>query len=250
MKVQWDYTSLADAYLKRPNYSTEAINEMLKLANVKESEPVCDIGAGTANLTLMLAKRNLSVTAVEPNDAMRKNGMKRTKKFINVRWVEGTGEDTKLNSSSFNFVTFGSSFNVTDRKMALRESYRILKSKGWFACLWNHRDLNNPIQKEIEDVIKFYIKDYQYGVRREDQTEIILQSGLFSNVNKIESEVCHKQRVCECIEGWRSHATLIRQAGDKFSFIMEKIEKVINSNCKDYIMIPYTTRIWVARSNK
>ena len=32
MKTDWDYTNLAEAYLKRPNYSDEAIDKMLELA--------------------------------------------------------------------------------------------------------------------------------------------------------------------------------------------------------------------------
>ena len=29
MKTEWDYTELADAYLKRPDYAEEAINKMM-----------------------------------------------------------------------------------------------------------------------------------------------------------------------------------------------------------------------------
>lgn len=34
MKTDWDYTNLADAYLKRPDYSEDAINKMLALAGM------------------------------------------------------------------------------------------------------------------------------------------------------------------------------------------------------------------------
>ena len=71
MKTNWDYTSLADAYLKRPNYSGTAIDAMLSIAKIKEGSFICDVGAGVAHLTLELANRNLQVKAVEPNDAMR-----------------------------------------------------------------------------------------------------------------------------------------------------------------------------------
>ena len=30
MKTEWDYTNLADAYLKRPDYAPEAIKKMLE----------------------------------------------------------------------------------------------------------------------------------------------------------------------------------------------------------------------------
>ena len=34
MKTDWDYTTLADAYLKRPDYSEDAIDKMIALAGL------------------------------------------------------------------------------------------------------------------------------------------------------------------------------------------------------------------------
>lgn len=38
MKTEWDYTNLANAYLKRPDYAQEAIDEMIAIAGVKGSD--------------------------------------------------------------------------------------------------------------------------------------------------------------------------------------------------------------------
>ncbi len=250
MKTDWDYTQLADAYLKRPSYSKESIESMLEVANVSRWDKVCDIGAGTAHLTLILAEHGLEITAIEPNDAMRRNGIERTKSFSNIRWVEAIAENTKQSSSHFNLVTFGSSFNVIDRKLALEEAYRVLKPSSWFVCMWNHRDLNDPIQAGIENIIKSLVADYSYGTRRDDQTEIIRSSGLFSDVKKIESMIYYEQKVSDCIEAWRSHNTLCRQAGNRFNEIMKEIENYLNNVCNGFVRIPYITRIWMARSIK
>ena len=140
MKTEWDYTDLAEAYLKRPDYAQSAIDQMLEKAGVNKESKVCDVGAGAAHLTIKLAEAGLQVSAVEPNDAMRKNGINRTKKFSNVQWYEGVGEHTGMDADTFDLVTFGSSFNVCNRQEALIEVKRILKHNGWFACMWNHRD--------------------------------------------------------------------------------------------------------------
>lgn len=246
MKTEWDYTTLADAYLKRPDYSDMAIDSMLAVSGVK-SGAVCDVGAGVAHLTLMLAKRGFEVKAVEPNDAMRANGKKRTAEFKNVNWFEGVGENTGQQAASFDLVTFGSSFNVCDRQLALKEVSRILKPKGWFGCMWNHRRLDDPIQERIEMIIKEYIPSYGYGTRREDQTAEIEKSKLFGPVVTLSSGVMHTQTIEECVEAWRSHATLARQAGDKFSLIVNSIEKYLKELKQNKIEIPYSTNIWLAR---
>jgi len=247
MKTEWDYTALADAYLKRPDYAEAAIDAMLAIAGVEKGDKVCDVGAGVAHLTLMLAARGLGVTAVEPNDAMRANGIKRTANFANVQWHEGTGERTGMPSQAFDMVTFGSSFNVCDRAAALRETARILKPRGRFACMWNHRQLDDPIQARIEAIIAEHVPGYGYGTRREDQTVPITASGLFGPVVHLDSRVIHQQSIVDCVEAWRSHATLQRQAGEAFPAVIAAIEAYLSGLDTPNIEIPYSTNIWIAQ---
>jgi len=247
MKTEWNYTTLADAYLKRPDYADAAIDAMLSIAGAEQGDKFCDVGAGVAHLTLMLAKRGLDVTAVEPNDAMRANGIKRTASLANVRWHEGTGEQTGQTAESFDMVTFGSSFNVCNRSLALKETARILKLGGWFACMWNHRQLDDTVQSEIEAIIKTRVPGYGYGTRREDQTTVIDTSGLFGPVVHLDSRVMHEQTIAECVEAWRSHATLERQAGAHFLDVVRAIEDYLKGLGTPSIRIPYSTNIWIAQ---
>jgi ubiquinone/menaquinone biosynthesis C-methylase UbiE len=247
MKTEWDYTALADAYVKRPDYADAAIDAMLSIAGAEKGDTFCDVGAGVAHLTLMLAAHGLDVVAVEPNDAMRCNGIKRTEKHANIRWHEGTGEATGQATQTFDMVTFGSSFNVCDRQRALKETARILKPRGWFACMWNHRQLEDQIQSKIEAIIKERVSGYGYGTRRENQTAVIDASGLFGPVVHLNSRVIHEQTIEECVEAWRSHATLERQAGALFHDVVSAIESFLQTLGTPSIRIPYLTHIWVAQ---
>ena len=232
---------------KKAGLCTSAINQMFKVSGVKKGDSACDVGAGAARLTLKLAEYGLHVCAVEPNDAMRANGIRRTAEYKNVHWFEGVGEHTGMEESKFDLVTFGSSFNVCNRQEALMEAKRILKENGWFACMWNHRDLSNPLQKEIEAILQKEIAGYSYGTRREDQTEVINQSGLFGEVVYVERTVIHEILAKDFIEDWKSHGTVQRQSKDKFDAINEEIRKVVEEKDEEYIKVPYTTRIWMAQ---
>lgn len=241
MKTKWDYTDLAQSYLKRPNYSPTAIDELVSLSGLSSGAKVCDVGAGVAHLTLELLKRGFQVTAVEPNDAMRALGRQRAPE---VDWVEATAEETGLEASAYAMVTFGSSFNVTDRQRALKEVERLLVPGGWFACMWNHRDLEDPIQAKIEALIKEAVPDYSYGTRREDQTPLLEASGLFQKVHFVEGQIMHTQQIEDVVEAWRSHATLARQAGDRFGGLVDKIQQLLEQLGTPSIEVPYTTRLW------
>ena len=248
MKTEWDYSALADAYIKRPDYSDAAVDAMLSIVAVEDGALVCDVGVGVAHLSLRLAARHLTVTAVEPNDAMRANGIQRTRNIPSITWREGTGEATGESSGIYDLVTFGSSFNVCDRTEALKETARILRPGGWFACMWNHRDLNDPVQANIERIISGYVPEYGYGSRREDQANVIEQSRLFGPVIHVDSRIVHQQTVAECVEAWRSHATLARQAGQKFNQVVDSIGDYLQGLGIDVLEIPYSTNIWIARS--
>jgi len=247
METAWDYTEHAKAYAKRPDYAREAIDRMVQRVEAPSRAAVADIGAGTGHLTQHLVRRGFDVTAVEPNDAMRAEALARFSGVPNVRFVEASAEDTGLPGGSFALVTFGSSFNVTDRPAALRETARLLAPGGWFACMWNHRDLDDPLQKAIEGAIRRRIPSYGYGARREDQTGVINASKLFGDVRTISGNVTHEIATDDFIEGWRSHATLARQAGDQFADVVREIAAIVENTTSDRVRVPYTTRVWMAQ---
>ncbi len=184
------------------------------------------------------------MTAIEPNDAMRSIGQSLTGP-LGAAWYEGTAEDTGMPEGLFEMVTFGSSFNTTDRQAALRETARILRPKGWFACMWNHRDLEDPLQQKVEACIKRQVPEYSYGTRREDQTEVIRSSGLYTE--PVALEEAHTAIIAkeDYVDAWRSHATLQRQAGEQFHAVVAAIEELLGD--AETIAVPYVTRLWAAQ---
>lgn len=245
MKTDWDYTDLAEAYLKRPAYAEAAIDEIVACDGVGPGARACDLGAGTGKLALPLLRRGLVVTAVEPNDAMRRLGIRETRGHP-VTWVEGTIEHHGLPDGSFRLVSFGSSFPVIDRAVSVRQASRLLADGGWLAVVSNHRDLEDPLQQAIEAEIRAAIPDYGYGPRREDQASWIRASGLFGEVRTLERPVLHHQPIGDVVEAWRSHGTLFRQAGERFTHVVGRIEEVLRSAGQEIVTVPYTTRLWLA----
>jgi len=250
LKVNWDYTEHAAHYDKRADYSADAIESLLGAIGCGPSTPVADIGAGTGKLTKELLKYGLVIKAVEPNDAMRAIGIENTNGKL-VTWSVGTGEATGLPASSVYAAFFGSSFNVVDQSLALSEVSRILLPKGWFVCMWNHRDLDDPIQRRIESIIRQSIPTYSYGSRREDPTNIIDASGHFAATKSIEGPFVWKMPKSDVIVAWKSHATLKRQAGSDsvFDGIIKEIASYLDE-LPEVIDVPYTTRIYFAQKLK
>ncbi len=247
MQTSWNYGAFAKNYDRRPDYSRGVIGQLLDHVGALPGQAAADIGAGTGRLAMHLLQRGLNVIAVEPNEEMRAIGICNTK-GTSVRWCGAMAEATGLKDDRFHLVAFGSSFNVTHRLKALQEAARILIPGGWFTCLWNYRDLTDPIQAGIERIIHDFVPNYEYGVRREDQGGIIEESGLFTPAEQMEGRFVARVAVSDFVQAWFSHATLARQAGEMFEAVISRIEEFLTGQV--FIEVPYCTRAWCAQVSK
>ncbi|MCZ0771932.1 class I SAM-dependent methyltransferase [Campylobacter hepaticus] len=244
---KWDYTKHAKFYSYRPNYAPKTIDMLIKLIGKKDIR-VADIGAGTGNLSIMLLERGCEVISVEPNDAMREIGVDRTK-GENITWVRAVANNLTLESGTFDWVTFGSSFDVIDRNESLQEAYRLLKKEGYFTCMWNHRDLNDPIQKIAEDTILEFVPNYTRGTRREDQRPVIEnRKDLFDNIVYTEEDFYFHQSIENYINAWKSVKNkywdvATKEGEELLNNIMNKIKERLPKE----FSIKYTTRTWSAK---
>lgn len=243
MKTNWDYTDRAHTYDKRADYSGEAIQSLIEKINCPKASSVADIGAGTGKLTKLLSLYYSKIYAVEPNDNMRSYGINNTLNMP-VIWSEGVGESTGLDGSSVDACFFGSSFNVLNQAKTLQEVSRILTSKGWFVCMWNHRDIEDSVQKQIELIISNELPLYDYGSRRNDPSPIINSSGLFGEVFSVNHKFDVIMEKKQIIDAWKSHDTLYRQSEGKFDKIISQIDRALTKN---QYSIPYYTRIWCSQ---
>lgn len=248
--LTWDYTSLAHTYGMRPPYAETVIDELVEIAGVTPGDRVCDVGAGTGHLSVHLLERGLEVDAVEPNDAMRGIGRERFEDAP-VEWFDAPAEDTHRPDRAYRLVTFGSSFNVVDRPQALAEAARMLARPGFVAMLWNHRDLDDPLQTEIEAAIASRVPGYDYGYRRSDPSGDVTASGRFHAPRRLEGTVRHEVDADEWVEAWRSHATLARQAGGQTERVVDEIGALVaRAQVGRTLTVPYTTRCWVAEAKE
>lgn len=247
----WDYTEQARYYHLRPNYAASAIDHLIAHIGARPTSSylVGDIGAGTGNLTVLLLDRGLRCIAVEPNAAMRRIGIERTDGRA-VEWRVGVGEATTLPPLSIDWFVMGSSFNTTDRLQTLREAHRVLKPGGFFTCLWNNRDLTDPVQRAVERIIRSFVPTYHHGTRREPQGDALLESRLFNDVHYFEEAQQVERTVPDFIEAWASVKNpywdvTTPEGGRLFASIKEALANEMAS--EKILRMTYITKTWTAR---
>ncbi len=254
MMKHGDFTGLATDYAKfRPAYAPQVTTAILGCLGREPSRlDAADVGAGTGIWTRMLAARGLrSVTAVEPNDDMRNQGIE-TSRGTPVVWRKGSAEQTGLADASVDLLTMASSFHWADFDKACAEFHRVLRPEGIFGALWNPRLIEvNPLLVEIEEQITKLKPD----IRRvssgrsgltERLTDLLSAKPQFTNVLYLEGRHVARQTPAEYLGAWRSVNDLQVQLGPELFAKFLDFVKERTANLRD-IETTFLTRAWLAR---
>jgi SAM-dependent methyltransferase len=141
------FASAADLYERaRPSYPQDAIDWLVAHTGLGPGRTVVDLGAGTGKLTRLLVPSGARVIAVEPIAEMRAH--------IDVgEALDGTAEAIPLPDCTADVVTVAQALHWFDQDRALPEIHRVLREDGSLVLVWNMRDLDNPVQRGIEDLL-------------------------------------------------------------------------------------------------
>jgi SAM-dependent methyltransferase len=250
-----DFSGLADDYSKyRPGYSGSVLTALLALVGKPASAiDAADVGAGTGIWTRMLAARGLrSVTAVEPNDDMRRHG-EADSRTTAIAWRKGNGEATGLADGSADLLSMASSFHWVDFEAGTREFARVLRPGGRFVALWNPRLIEvNPLLVEIEEHLNTLkggeirrVSSGRSGIT-EQLTDRLNASSRFDDVMYLEARHTMSMSPDHYLGVWRSVNDLRVQLGaQRFTEFLAWVERKVLP--LPAIEATYLTRAWTAR---
>lgn len=167
------FTNRAVAYTRgRPDYAESFIDYLYNELGFSTESHIADIGCGTGKFTKQLLDRGSFVYGVEPNDDMRIIAEKELSDYDNFEAVNGEASYTKLGNNSVNFVTAAQAFHWFDVEKFHCECKRILKHDGKVILVWNTRDINDAVNKELFELNKKFcseFKGFSGGMKEDDE---------------------------------------------------------------------------------
>lgn len=126
------FTGKSDDYFRcRPSYPEAAVRWLRQKCS---GENVVDVGAGTGIFTKVLLHCFNEVSAVEPNDDMRKKFREYLPETV---CYAASGEATGLPDKSTDIITIAQAFHWLDEEKFKSEAIRILRPGGKVAIIWN-----------------------------------------------------------------------------------------------------------------
>jgi SAM-dependent methyltransferase len=142
------FSSAAEVYERaRPSYPDDAVAWLVSRAELGPGRTVLDVGAGTGKLTRLLVPCGARVVAVEPLDEMRAL-------IEGCETVAATAEELPFADGSVDAITVAQAFHWFDHDRALPEFHRVLKPEGSLVLIWNSRDLDDPVQLQVEELLR------------------------------------------------------------------------------------------------
>ncbi|HKH39572.1 MAG TPA: class I SAM-dependent methyltransferase [Rubrobacter sp.] len=137
----------------RPDYPADAVNTIVQALGIGAESTVVDLAAGTGKFTRLLVPTGAHIIAVEPVRGMRTT---LSELVPGIEIWEGTAESIPLPDASVDAVTVAQAFHWFQPEEATAEIHRVLRPGGGLALIWNRRDLKQPLQQAIHDIITPY----------------------------------------------------------------------------------------------
>lgn len=165
------FAGVADAYDNaRPTYPRDAVAWMVQ----PQSARVLELGAGTGKLTQQLVALGHEVIATDPLEPMLSRLCRRVP---TARAVLSGAERIPLSARSVDVVIAAQAFHWFHTDRVLPEVARVLRPRGAFALVWNHRDDRVPWVRRLGSIIGDNVADSQW-----DPVRGLDDSGLFETV--------------------------------------------------------------------
>ena len=155
------FNSVADKYDLMNDLTSVGIHRLWKdsLINWLAPQPyqkLADIAGGTGDISVkFLLAGGCSAHIIDINKEMITKGKFKNSNNNNLSWTIASAENLPMADNSYERASMGFGLrNITNRVLALKEVYRILKPGGRFICLeFSH--VENSLLKKIYDVWSF-----------------------------------------------------------------------------------------------
>jgi len=169
---------------RRPGYPPELFDDLAALAHIGPGARVFEIGCGTGQATVPLARLDYLVTAVELGAELAEVARRNLTGFGNVEIVDSAFEDWPLPATPFDLVLFATSFHWMDPAVRLVKSAEALRPGGALAVVSTHH-MDGGTERFFVDVQRCYERfdpDTQDGLRLPGASDVPLDVDEMSRI--------------------------------------------------------------------
>ena len=236
------FARAADVYERtRPEYPPDAVAWLAERLGLRPGRVVVDVAAGTGKLTRLLVPTGGRVVAVEPLAEMR---AVLEAAVPEAEALEGTAEALPVADSSADALTVAAAFHWFRRDEALAEFARVLRPGGRLAIVYNLRDPESELQRELTKLLERHGADLAW-MRSLDAGAILEASAEFESPSY--AEFRHEQRFDPdgLVERVASISYVALLEGEEREDFLAQVRELGERQGSPFAF-PYVTQIWLS----
>lgn len=239
----------------RPGYPHVFIDDLVAQLGLDGTGRLLDLGCGTGQLTLPLARHVAEAVGLDPEPGMLAEAERHAREcgVTNVTWLQGSSEQYPAGIGHFRLVTMGRSFHWMNREQVLAALDEIVDDDGNVviandSCLVRP---TTPWQQAIEEVQKLFLNNDHAGTPRTENPrthEQILTKSPFRQIHRRDYEFERTWTVEQAIGYLYSTSFPLRRfLGDRRTAFEDKVtETLLDIDPSGSFIEPVTLEVLVA----
>jgi SAM-dependent methyltransferase len=250
------FDAVADAYsLYRPAPPIEVVDAVIASSNLRHGSSVLEIGCGTGQLSVPLAKHGVDLVAIELGSHLAALARRNLVEFSNARVEVGAFEEWPLPMHKFDAVVSASAFHWLDPAVRYSKSAEALRPDGSLTILHVHH-VRGGTPGFFEDTQPYYIRwglsddpFFQLTAPVDVPTMYPELGGLheFSSVERHRFEIPMRHSTASYV-GWLRTDSLVNSLDDEARRgFLQHIEQLIDSKYHGTVARNFVYDVTVAR---
>jgi SAM-dependent methyltransferase len=161
LSLRTSFDEIAELYDEaRPGYPEVLFDDMLALAAIPPGGRILEIGCGTGQATVSLARRGYEMVCLELGPRMAALAAKNCRAFPNVRIENVAFEAWPLRQAGFDLVFSAEAFHWIPIEIGYARAAAALKEGGSLALCWHHSPgEESDFRRAIEQVFAEKVPD-------------------------------------------------------------------------------------------
>ena len=159
---------------------------------------------------------------------------------------DGTAESIPLPDASVDAVTCAQAFHWFDHAKAVPELRRVLKPGGCLVLIWNSRDMSDPLQHALEELLAPLREEapYQLGGAWRGPLE---ESGLFGPAEEAQFAIVQELTTEGVSERVASTSFVAAMSPAEREALLERV-RALSAGRPEPFAFPYVTEVYLTRT--
>ena len=242
----------------RPSYPDALFEDILAYSNLQDTSQILEVGCGTGQATLPLARRGFTIDCIELGPQLTALASDNLKDFPQVSVTCANFETISLPSSSYNLLLSATAFHWIDPNIRFRKAHQLLKPGGAIALFWLRPAQTavtsryiHALQQVVERVVpqlaeRFQLPTHPDAVATEYQ-KIIPASGYFGELSIRKHYLATEYSATaytDLLDTFSDHRTLPPELARQ---LYSEIENLIETNFAGKILRETVALLYLAR---